>query len=242
MTFGPCLAGDHCRAYDRVTGTAEDADRHTLGPACLRVAEFATRALPADWVDLEQLLPKPLGVWSDGQPVGKAGPPLPLNLGAEAMQRAIWWVLTTWEDVARDMDRLSDAPRVGVREGPAVARAALLLAPRLGALSDMPAQTLQDYPLAEDDQAQQLGASTYTDRPGWQGVLDLVTLHRRAMAMLGQTAPVRRLPGTCEGCGWDELRQDQPRFRGDEQPVFCRNCALTMTYDDYRHQMGAWAA
>jgi hypothetical protein len=117
-----------------------------------------------------------------------------------------------------------------------------VLAPRLGPLSDLPARTLQDYPLAAPGEGEQIGASTYVERAGWQGVLDLHALHQRAMAVLGLTAPARRLPGTCPACERDELRQDQPRSRGDEQAVYCRNCALTMTYEDYRQQMGAWAA
>lgn len=266
-----CAAGEQCRAYDWAAEVPEEAGPHALGEACLRAAEHAARALPADWRDLEQMIPKALSVWGDGQPRGGgAAPPIPLNDGVEALQRAIWWVTTAWEEVARDMHRLADAPRrrpgprvrrfvAGadgavrvvqvdgrvehpsalarpMRPGPVdVVRAVRILAPRLGSLSDLPGQALHDYPLTVEGDGE--------ERAGWQGVMDLIALHQRATAVLSLTAPIRRLPGWCGACGaQDTLRQDQPRHLGDEQPVQCGNCAALTTYDDYRAQMGAWAA
>lgn len=275
--YGPCAAGSLCRAYDKQAQQAEDTDGHSLGPACLRVAEFAVKALPADWVGLEQLLPRPLGQWGDGQPKGSDGPPIPLNLSVEALQRSIWWAVTTWEEILRDQDRLSDVPNrrpgpavrrfVGsaagvvvavkidgrvehessrsrpMRAGPVdVARAVTILAPRMARLSDLPAVELAAYPLADEDESQRFMGITHTKRFGWQGVMDLVQLHSRASSALGLTSPVRRLPGLCSACGRDELRQDQPRFGGDEQLVYCGNCAAGQTYDEWRRAMGAWAA
>jgi len=277
MTYsvGPCAAAEHCRAYDRHTSQPGDAERHTLCDTCLRVAAFAVGALPRDWLDLEQLLPKPIGVWGDGQPHGHSGAPIPLNLAAEALQQAIWWASTAWEDVARGMDRLSDLPRRrpspkrrqwmvdgggqavrawryirlehpsatarAMRPGPAdVVRACAILAPRIGVLSDVDPVQMQDYPLADPDEATVLSGHTFADVPGWQGVLDLARLHQRASAMLGLTQPVRRLPGSCSGCGQDDLRQDQPRFRGDEQLVYCGWCARTWSYDEYRRGVQTW--
>lgn len=238
--IGPCVADQACRAYNPTTGP-EDTDQHALGPACLRAGEHATRSLPADWRDLEQLLPRPIGVWGDGQPHGHPGPPTPINLAVEALQRAIWWTATAWEEVARDMHHLSDPP-LRVREGPALVRACHILAPRLGALSDLGEHTMQDYPCADDDEAHRHGVITYTMRTGAQAVHDLIRLHQRAVSMLGLTAPVRRLPGWCVHCGREELRQDQPRWVGDEQLVYCHWCAAVSTYGEYQRQMGAWAA
>jgi hypothetical protein len=278
-TVGPCAANEACRNYDPHTGQAGDAEAHALCDTCLRVAAFAVQALPRDWLDLEQLLPKPLGQWGDGQPRGHNGPPAPINLAAEALQQAIWWTATAWEGVARDLHHLSPTPyrRPGpgpricrlvatvdgqidvvwsdgriehpsarprtMRPGPAdVVRAANILHPRLGPLSDVDPVPLLDYPLADPDQATVLAGHTHIEVPGWQGVLDLATLHRRAVAMLGLTQPTRRLPGACpeRGCGVEDLRQDQPRFRGDEPFVYCGACATQWPYDDYRRNTSPW--
>lgn len=238
-TVGPCAAAEACRAYDRHTGQPGDADRHALCNPCLRPAAFAAQVLPRDWLDLEQLLPKPISGWGDGQPHAHGGHPTPINLAAEALQRAIWWTVTAWEDVARDLHRLSDPPPRGVRDGPAVHRACAILAPRLGALSDLPAVAMLDYPLSDPDEATHWRLHTHAQVPGWLGVLHLTRLHQHATAMLGLTHPVRHLPGGCE-CGHDDLRQDQPRFRGDEQPVYCGACARQWPYDDYRRTMSTW--
>ena len=50
---------------------------------------------------------------------------------------------------------------------------------------------------------------------------------------------MRRLPGVCWECGHREvLRQDQPKFKGDEQQVYCEWCAATCTYEDYARDTG----
>lgn len=238
-TVGPCRAGELCRVFHPTTGP-EDAEGHSLGPACLRAGGFAVQSLPADYRDLEQLIPRSLGEWSDGQPRGHSVP-APINLHVEALQRSIWWVVTAWEEVVRDQDRLSDPPS-RVRPGPAVVRACAVLAPRVGMVSDLRPVELQDYPPATEEESHRFKIITHVSRWGWQGVLDLIRLHQRARSVLGLTAPVRRLPGVCGGCGRDSLRQDQPRYQGDEQPVYCHNCALTMSYDEYSRSVGMWAA
>jgi hypothetical protein len=133
-----------------------------------------------------------------------------------------------------------------------------VLAPRLGLLSDVGEQVMVDYPLdalvgplerrrgkqAHErwDTVRRHRAMTYATIPGWRGVLDLGELHTRAVGVLGLTAPVRRLPGVCpaRGCRREELRQDQPRYRGDEQPVYCGWCGHGMSMDDYRRGVREW--
>lgn len=113
-----CIADHACRNYDRTTGLAGETLRHALCSACLDPAQAAVRALPLDWRDLEQLLPPALGVWGDGQPHGDGGNPIPLNAHVEALQSAIWWATTAWEEAVRDHARLSAVPRR--RPGPIV--------------------------------------------------------------------------------------------------------------------------
>lgn len=289
-----CVAGAACRLYDRTTGLPAETLRHTLCSACLDPAQAAVRALPLDWRDLEQLLPPALGVWGDGQPHGDGGNPIPLNAHVEALQAAIWWATTAWEEAVRDAARLSGIPRrrpgptvhgwavnpAGVvtprrierwrvehpsalarplRPGPVdVVRAARTLSVHIGALSDLPAIGMHSYPLeaivgpARPRQGRQpdprwdqvtVGPSgTFTAVPGWQGVLDLAALHRRATAVLGLTKPIRRLPGECSGCGRPDLQQDQPRYRGDNPLVRCGSCERTWSYDEWCRYAGLWEA
>lgn len=238
---GPCAASDRCRAWDRITGQPGDADHHTLCDPCLHAGTFAVQALPRDWYDLEQLLP-PGANPADSTIRSHDGAPIPLNLAAEALQRAIWWICTAWEDVARDLHRLSPVPARGVRPGPAVLRACTILSPRIGNLSDIDPVPMHDYPYADPDTAILTAGHTYTTVPGYQAVLDLTRLHARATAMLGLTSPVRHLPGVCPGCAGEDLRQNQPRFRGDEQFVYCATCDCVRSYDEYARNTGLMGA
>lgn len=241
MTYavGPCAAQDRCRNWDRITQQAGDADRHALCDPCLHAAAFAVQALPRDWYALEQLLPPGARAWDGVR--AHDGHPAPLNLAAEALQRDIWWITTAWEDVARDLHHLS--PSLRGREGPAVLRACTILGVRLGALSDVDPVPMHDYPYADPDQATTLYAGhTFATIPGAQGVLDLIRLHQRSAAMLGLTSPVRHLPGVCPGCGGEDLRQNQPRFRGDEQFVYCASCDCVRSYDEYARNTGLMGA
>lgn len=106
-----CIAGPACRNYDRTTGLPGETHRHALCSTDLDIAQAAIRALPLDWRDLEQLLPPALGVWGDGTPRGDGGHPIPLNAHIEALQQAIWWACTGWEEAVREAARLSEVPR-----------------------------------------------------------------------------------------------------------------------------------
>jgi hypothetical protein len=263
----PCAAGPACRNVDPDTHkrTPGKAEWHRLCEACLDAGTRAVRALPLDWRDVEQLLPPSLGVWGDGQP-GRGEPPAPIRLDVEALQRAVWWLLTAWEEIVRDVEQLPAEPwhRLASplqhystwvrppRPGPAdVVRAAALLTPRVGALSDIGVRLFADYPIDDGKQAEaELEAHQVTRFravelarvDGAQGVLDLVRLHHRAQAMLGLTQPIRSLPGDCSRCGRAELRQRQPRRLGDEQPVFCGHCDRQWSYDEYARYAGLWEA
>lgn len=142
-----------------------------------------------------------------------------------------------------------------LRPGPIdVVRAVRVLVPRLGVLSDVAAVELVDYPLdvlvgplyrpgrdAHDrwDTVRQFRGVTYATVPGWQGVLDLATLHRRAVSVLGLTSPVKRLPGVCQ-CGREELLQDAPRYQGHEPHVYCGACGWWEPYEDWLRHARMW--
>lgn len=222
---------------------------------CLDHAAAAVPLLPHDWRDLEQLLPKPIGVWSDGQPRGSGEAPIPLQLHVEALQAEIWWLCTAWAEVLADVHRLAPAPRR--RSSP----------PKLywavagdGTVTTWARPARVEHPSAWDRPMRpgpadvvravrvigpragalaRLGPVEFASYPGMpalaavsgaQGVLDLAGAHARARSMLGLTEPVYVLPGRCQsrGCGAAELR-----VRDGSDSVWCDRCQVVMSRDDY---------
>jgi hypothetical protein len=218
-----CLAGSRCLGGDVVSDAS-------LCELCLSSAARDVGLLVHDYRDLEQLLPKPLGVWDDGQPhaSGKPGSVVPLRLDVEALQREIWWLSTAWAEVVGDRDRLADPPR-GVRDGFAVAWAARILAPRVRVLAQVPSVLMATYPRAGEDETR-FRSTTLVWVSGAQGVLDLVRAHSLARSVLGLTEPVYELPGRCQvrACGRPALR-----VKDGSDTVWCDHCGAVMTRDDY---------
>lgn len=243
-----CIADTRCHNYDHQARHPAllAAGRTTLCPDCLRVAERDVRQLPSDYAALEQWLPRPLSEWSDGQPKRARGElPLPLREYVLVLQRHIWWVTTAWEPVVRELDRLSDEVRRGVREGWAVQRAVTVIAPRLHQLAEVGPVDMADYPPIDDtisapfvwgpDQRRPIAAVSPT---GADGIHHLTRLHRLASAMTGLTERIRRLPGFCHACKEDEvLRQKHPLKFKHDPPVWCDNCGASQPYEDYERMM-----
>jgi len=223
---GGCLSHDP----DGQPGTAE---RGPLCDADLTHAEAGIALLVHDYRDLEQLLPRPLGQRSDGQPGRGGEAPIPLRLDVEALQREIWWLTTAWAEVLADRHQLSDPP-VRIRAGYAVEWAVRILRPRVEQLARIVNVQMASYP-RPDEATTRFRTVTLTYVPGAQGVLDLSRAHQRARSILGLTSRVYSLPGYCRnrGCGRPALRQNEPREFKDEQPVWCDYCGASMTRDDY---------
>jgi hypothetical protein len=206
---------------------AECSGRALLCDWDLEAAELDVRALPRDYYSLEQELAPALGVWGDGTPRSKSRP-LPLNERALLLQEEIAWLVDAWDDVARDVDRLSEKPR-RVRQGWAVQQSVAILAPRLRRLAELETVTMWSYPGTE-------GAS---EVPGWQGVLDLARLHHRARRALGLTAA---RPEHCDGvpCRACDLKLLY-RVPG-EDAVRCDDCGDWLDADTYAEWVALVAA
>ena len=253
-----CYAGTRCAAYDRARELpAPLPDPGTpLCPGCLHAAERDIRALPSDYATLEQWLPRPLSVWSDGQPKrGKGEQPLPLREHILVLQRHIWWVLTAWEPVVRELDHLSDPPTAGVREGWAVQQAANVIAPRLHRLARVGPVDMADYPPVDDSAESAIvwgphrpaatrtpdrehEAIVHTTPTGADGILHLRRLHSLATATTGLSQRVRHLPGFCPACNEDDtLRQNHPRQFRHDPPVWCQACGAWMPFDEYERMV-----
>ncbi|MFG1846755.1 hypothetical protein [Micromonospora carbonacea] len=224
-TTGHCVSDTRCRAWTPTTRLPADTTSGPLCDACLTAAERDIRALVYDYVDLEQLQAPSLSQAIHMQPTGKAAPPMPLNGAAEALQAEIVHVTTTWEEVIRDHCGLSTwQPDHPPRPGAALQQAITILTPRLRQLANLADTDV--YPTGCED--------TITAVAGWEAIHHLQHLHQRARGMLGRTHRTTHLPGTCSGCGLDELHRDDPRHEGDPCDVYCNNCHTTWPHDDYQ--------
>ena len=235
-----CAAGERCSGFDHREHVAAEVDLGKL--LCepdLCAGERAVPALVLDYRDLEQHLPPSLGVWGDGQPASKDPHRVPLNLAAESLQAEIHWVVTTWEEVVRDRERLSDSVTKHRRDGWAVQEAAKILRPRVRLLSLIGPITLASYPEVDDEHSARLGGMTYADIPGWQGVLDFIELHRRAQRLLGLT---RVEPERCEGVVCRECDMLALYRVPGEDRVLCGSCRLSYTAEEYKNWVGISAA
>jgi hypothetical protein len=234
-----CLASERCIGFDRREGRAVELEgRLPLCEGDLLASERAVPALVLDYRDLEQHLPPSLGVWGDGQPASRDDHPVPLNLAVEACQREIWHVLTTWEEIVRERERLSDSVTRQVRAGWAVQAAAQILTPRVRLLAAIGPVLLCGYPSLDEDELQRYEGIEYSDVPGWRGVVDFTRLHDRARSLQGlaETFPTLCRGVPCPGC--DMVAMYRLPVREAKQEILYRCGACGQLCDE--QQYGRW--
>jgi hypothetical protein len=188
--------------------------------ACLSRAGDEVAALVYDYADLERLLPGTTVGRRDTMITESRELPIPYNLHADALQRAIWHSLTTWEEIVRERVRAPGVP-TDVRPGYAVQRAAAFLAPRTAILSRL--EPVAVYPV---------GSTSPEPQAGLEGLETLTALHRQARAMLGLTRKVEILFGGCPACADDSLRRDS-----GSETVYCHVCGFTYTWEDHHRRL-----
>jgi hypothetical protein len=227
-----CLAAERCVDYDGRAGEPALAAGLPLCEPCLLAAERAVPALVLDYRDLEQHLPPSLGVWGDGQPRGSGDLRVPMRLAVEELQAEIHWVLTAWEQVARERDKLSDSVTRGVRAGWAVQAAAQILHPRVRLLAAIGPVEMAGYPNLDQDETYRFRGIEHARLPGWRGVLDFDRLHSKARYMLGLTNAVpEAIDGVpCKNIECDE--KDLYRELGGDG-VFCGSCGKRYSQREY---------
>lgn len=211
-----CVAYEHCRGFDPTTRTPAPTWGNPLCEDCLRACHHVVAVLLIyDYVDLEQHIGPSTGT---GEHVsGTREAPIPLSLGIEALQRQIWLLTTTWEQVLRDVDSLAE-PQGRVRDGYAVQRAITIIEPRIERLAKIPlTDVMPEGPDAPPE-----------PHSGAEGLLAMASLHGRVRAALGLTRLVHSIPGECSCCGLPALRRDD-----GTDTVYCAGCYAWMTIDEY---------
>jgi hypothetical protein len=215
-----CMAGAHCKARDEHGNPADD-----MWPLCfwdLEDAALDVGKLPADYAALEQHLPRGVSRPADGMPHTRhVEVNLPFNEDAFDLQREIWWLCTAWEDVVREAAGLSmsGAWSKRRRDGLAVAEAVDVLKPRLDVLVRVEAAEMWGYP----------GHAGSTTLEGWQGVLDLAAVHRRALGVMKLARDDGELivGVACPRCG---IRS---KLRRTVDGVHCGGCKTRLEAGEY---------
>lgn len=223
---GTCVSGPDCR-NQHPTGGPATVTHTPLCDSCLTRARLDIAALVYDYLDLAQLQSPTLSQAPHPTPGRHGEPALPIKTAPEALQAEIVHALTTWEGELHAHTGQPD-PNPHVRPGAAVQRATHTITRHLERLARLGPTAV--YPTGCEDEP--------CDMAGWQAIHHLQALHRRARGMLGRTHRTRILPGPCPHCATGELRQDEPRYRGDPCDVYCTGCHTHMPHTTYE----AWVA
>lgn len=234
--FLSCRFDSYCRTRTN-EGPGEATPRGLCWPDEAH-GRFAIGRLPHDYVRVVSRLAPGTAGGVGVIPTGRVEAPIPLNLGADELMRAIAWELAVWETAVRDVARLSDVPDHGVRPFMAVVRGARTLVDHYSVL--LAIRTNRHLPYGNEvdftDESQSI------DADGPDGIVRLTSLHHRAHGMLGLTArrESRRLPCPApadpknpaddDGCGLYELGS----YFGSNV-VDCYSCGWKCSLDEYAH-------
>lgn len=215
MSVQPCAAGKACLEYSQLTLEPRWATQGPLCDRCLEASETAVGSLELDYLDLDGL--DQAKAASTDFVTGSRSSQVPINLEADALQRQLVHVSTTWEEILRSElgDSLEPA---SVRHLTALRASQSYLQPRVVYLARV--EPVEVYPTGCEDEIAEMS--------GWQALLLIRKLHNRTKKLVGLTEWIDHLPGLCDGCGCDTLR----RSSGADY-VYCARCPSWKTYENY---------
>jgi len=190
------------------------------GPLCAD-CRWLTRqelaALAYDVRDLALLAPPMLGPRQ--RVSGTHAPSVPIDLGADALIRAIVWRLGVWEPPVREAAGLPPAPESGIRPVRLADRAAKVLSNHVGEFLGL--GPIEGYPDGPE--------APCVARSGLYGAASLRRLHTRSLAALDRAPAAICLPGLCGSCGAPALTQLPGTARID-----CGHCGAAISRQDYQ--------
>jgi hypothetical protein len=181
------------------------------------------------------------------------GPKLPLRTGIDALMRLYAEVLTSWHERVAAVASLTPPPEQ-VRAGYAIARAVDILTPRLDALLALEPEPMRRA--VSHRELELLGtvdgivrpgyAVTMPDLSGADAGLEILALHRRSRAVLGETRerPVELLGVPCRECDYLALRRAElPSDPAEDGPWSeCSECGAVMDEAEYQEWVALCAA
>lgn len=216
-----------------------------LCDSCASLVERSLQELPALWARLHEEIGTKPHLEGPRVFVGKAEPPVPLNLSVDELLRETVHVLASWHERVAAVARLAGEPGRRITHETVEASCAVLAA-HVGVLLALPEEPMLRWVTLRDAAALPEGTTgmvhvgaEYADvllpLDGAQGGIEILDLHYRHRRMLGETdRAARRLNGVCCGnCGFAELRE---ALDGDGQfaGAKCRECGQEYDADEYR--------
>lgn len=235
----PCARGDRCA--ERGPGNTPQ-----LGPRAFCTTDRARIASALEWIPTAyielymRLGDKGSGV--GGRVSGSRTPPVPPNLGVDALMVDIVRVLGSWDERVRVVANLRELS-LAMRDGVALTTMVRTLSAHLDALLALP-----EEPMLRSVSIQQAAelppgtvgnvrpaagyADVMLDLSGADAGLEILRLHGRARHMLGYTAQHQDLPVPCWNCGLRTVRRwDGTAGLADEAE--CMECRERYTADRY---------
>lgn len=215
-----CERGARCYASERATHdtlVGAPCDR-PLCDVCEQAVARTLNDAPALYVQIRGFtLVKAAAVRSEMVTASK-GSPMPLNGHALHLGEQLAWLLTTWEEIIRDLAGLTPPVQDGKREGSRVQAAAELLAAHLTAWIGAPATTLATSRWTDD--VEQSGVDAAIALLDWRSQV-------RNLPGLDMQAPkaVRRYSQRCPSCGVRAITH-----RAGDDLMQCQNCQATQPY------------
>jgi transposase-like protein len=194
-------------------------DERGLCGSCSRTVQAAIRETPMDYVELHTLLAGSDVATLAEVVAGSQELPVPLDLGVEALQVAIWNEAQLWAEVVSERLRIDWDTRAAAhsRAGVTLQRACRILEHRVDVLVSLPLQVTR-WSLTSD----------WVERDGLEGALEMLRLHDLVRSVAGRTELVHKLPAPCPSCD----RLALIRANGSST-IECEACHRRWTEQDY---------
>jgi hypothetical protein len=255
----PCARGERCRSAE----TTVENDQTITTPAltadtfCRRDRDLIWRCLaelPELWVRVHGELAVKATTFGD-KVAGSRTPPVPPNLAADALMREILRVLASWDERIRTAARLT-VPDTQLsrqrRDGRALDSLVRTLRAHLDSLLALrPDAMSRSYPTDSREDIGRIPEGCYgrSNRTGGYADVtielsgadageDILRLHHRARAFLGETRMCERLDVPCPGCDLLMLERRQ----GSEYAAECRECGRLLTTPELHQWARLFAA
>ncbi len=170
---------------------------------------------------------------------GSKTPPVPLRAGVEALMRDVVSVVSSWEEVVRDVARLSESPTGSRRDGVAVTTGCRVLVTHVDVLLALPVSPQTRILSLKDASELPEGTSGIVHKSaefavavlelgGEDAGLEILRLHARCRSMLGMTKRRDLITVPCFNCGHSAIYRDET-WDGLADEAYCGNCAQMYT-------------
>jgi hypothetical protein len=219
-----CQRGHRCTNREPVD--TPDGRQHVGAVTARPICDACAATLATVLRDLADLYVRLAGL-----PTGRAtGAPVtmsrelkvPINLSAEALMRRVELVVTSWEEVVRDVAG-DTPPVVDVRPGTAAFTACGYLQQRV-----TPLLALGPHLVTRWRPGGEISGWEWVEMDGTAAALELFALHHRCRSAVGDTKVWETLPERCWTCRARALAREL-----GTNVIRCEACGATLTLDEH---------